>query len=97
MVQVKMSKSPVEPLSAMEAGSQSHYFQVNVHTWLRYSSIHHRGRQTEKSNAASRCVDIDDIQTSHFVCVCVCRYDFILNIFFSLAIRSALKLQIDLL
>ncbi|MEQ2216168.1 hypothetical protein XENOCAPTIV_011736 [Xenoophorus captivus] len=24
-----MSKSPVEPLSAVESGSQSHYFQVN--------------------------------------------------------------------
>ncbi|XP_037540671.1 voltage-dependent L-type calcium channel subunit beta-3a [Nematolebias whitei] len=28
MVQVKMSKSPVEPLSAVETGSQSHYFQL---------------------------------------------------------------------
>ncbi|MEQ2316047.1 hypothetical protein AMECASPLE_028703 [Ameca splendens] len=28
MVQVKMSKSPVEPLSAVESGSQSHYFQL---------------------------------------------------------------------
>ncbi|KAM9786055.1 voltage-dependent L-type calcium channel subunit beta-3a isoform 2-T2 [Neosynchiropus ocellatus] len=28
MVQVKMSKSPVDPLSAVETGSQSHYFQL---------------------------------------------------------------------
>ncbi|XP_075898349.1 voltage-dependent L-type calcium channel subunit beta-3a isoform X1 [Nelusetta ayraudi] len=28
MVQVKMSKSPVDPLSAAETGSQSHYFQL---------------------------------------------------------------------
>ncbi|KAK9514923.1 hypothetical protein VZT92_025605 [Zoarces viviparus] len=28
MVQVKMSKSPVDPVSAVETGSQSHYFQL---------------------------------------------------------------------
>nr|XP_020466303.1 voltage-dependent L-type calcium channel subunit beta-3-like isoform X1 [Monopterus albus] len=28
MVQVKMSKSPIDPLSAVETGSQSHYFQL---------------------------------------------------------------------
>ncbi|XP_041860046.1 voltage-dependent L-type calcium channel subunit beta-3-like [Melanotaenia boesemani] len=28
MVQVKMSKSPVDPLSVVETGSQSHYFQL---------------------------------------------------------------------
>uniref|UniRef100_A0A8C9YNK0 Calcium channel, voltage-dependent, beta 3a n=1 Tax=Sander lucioperca TaxID=283035 RepID=A0A8C9YNK0_SANLU len=28
MVQLKMSKSPVDPLSAVETGSQSHYFQL---------------------------------------------------------------------
>lgn len=28
MVQVKMSKSPVDPLSAVETASQSHYFQL---------------------------------------------------------------------
>uniref|UniRef100_A0A087Y2W3 Voltage-dependent L-type calcium channel subunit beta-3 n=1 Tax=Poecilia formosa TaxID=48698 RepID=A0A087Y2W3_POEFO len=30
MVQVKMSKSPVDPLSAVETGSQSHYFQESA-------------------------------------------------------------------
>ncbi|KAF3697110.1 Voltage-dependent L-type calcium channel subunit beta-4 [Channa argus] len=33
MVQVKMSKSPVDPLSAVETGSQSHYFQGSADSY----------------------------------------------------------------